>query len=276
MGYDESMTQQIATAQMIETLESFLEAFKEYVKAISDSGKPLRVTGPRDRQVVSPEAMLSQLRRKEPVVTDILLRVIAHHPVLSVSSRGGLVKVSLRDILPNMLLGGTTNLRDFGGHAVACIEKGIGTLESPLWPPKTPTPVLVIHDAELRQRCEDLLRAPSNYDRVVREATTVLENRIRQRPPFEVLAKVIPNSADQTGENLVNRLFNPDNPVLSISSDRTRRIAFRNILVGVVSYLRNPSHHQLDDATGWSWAWSTVGLIDHLLAVIDSCTVQTP
>lgn len=80
------------------------------------------------------------------------------------------------------------NFHPFYSFVTAALEKAIGTLEAGLWPPKTPAPVLVIHDAELRQRCADLLGAPGNYDRVVREATTVLEDRIRRRPPFEVLA----------------------------------------------------------------------------------------
>ncbi|MBM3941868.1 MAG: hypothetical protein FJ316_02880 [SAR202 cluster bacterium] len=128
---------------------------------------------------------------------------------------------------------------------------------------------------ELRKRCADLLNAPGNYDRVVREATTILESRIRSRPPIEVLAKAIPNSSERQGENLVNKLTNPDNPMLSISSDKAVRIAFRNMLVGVVSYLRNPYHHRLDDTTEWSWTWSTVGLIDKLLTDIGNCVLNT-
>ena len=149
----------------------------------------------------------------------------------------------------------------------------LGTLEAGLWPPKEPTPVLVIKDAELRSRCSDLLRAPGNYDRVVREATTILEDHLRNKPPHDILAQLIPNAADQTGENLVNKLLSPDNPVLVISSDRHKKIAFYRIMLGVFSYLRNPYHHQLDASTKWSWAWSTVGFIDRLLTDIESCTV---
>ena len=62
----------------------------------------------------------------------------------------------------------------------------------------TPTPVLMIKDDELRTRTSDLLFAPGHYDRVLREATTILEDRIRRKVPFEDLAKLIPNAADQT------------------------------------------------------------------------------
>ncbi|MSQ06227.1 MAG: hypothetical protein EXR54_09715 [Dehalococcoidia bacterium] len=75
---------------------------------------------------------------------------------------------------------------------------------------------------------------------------------------------------------MVNKLLNPGSPILSISGDKARRVAFRNLLVGWFSYLRNPCHHRLDDSTEWSWAWSTVGLIDKLLSDFDNCTLQTP
>ena len=150
----------------------------------------------------------------------------------------------------------------------------LGTIETGLWLPSEPTPVLVIKDVELRRRCSDLLRAPGAYDRVIREATTVLEDRIRNKPLHETLARLIPNAAEQTGEKLVNRLFSPGDPVLVISSERHEQVAFHRILLGIVSYLRNPSHHRLDASTEWSWAWCIVGFIDRLLYDIESCTVN--
>ena len=60
----------------------------------------------------------------------------------------------------------------------------------------TPIPVLTINDDELRSRTLDLLSAPANYDRVLREATTVLEDRIRQKVPFDDLSVLIPAASD--------------------------------------------------------------------------------
>ncbi len=153
------------------------------------------------------------------------------------------------------------------------MNKAIGTIEAGLWPPKELAPVLVIKDDELRSRCSDLLKAPGNYDRVIREATTVLENRLRNKPPHELLARLIPNAADQIGDNLVNNLLSPNNPVLVISSEKQKQLAFYRIMLGVVSYLRNPYHHSIDPYTEWSWAWSTVGFIDRLLSDIEICVV---
>jgi len=137
------------------------------------------------------------------------------------------------------------------------------------------TPVLMIKDYELRTRTSDLLSAPGHYDRVLREATTILEHRIRSKVPFEDLAKLIPNSADQTGDALVNKLFNAQEPVVVCGGRQQQTGVFR-ILGGVLAYLRNPSHHSIDDDTAWSWAWSVVGLVDQLLDVIDSAEYQRP
>jgi hypothetical protein len=129
-------------------------------------------------------------------------------------------------------------------------------------------------DAILMKRCYDLLQAPTNFDRVIREATTVLEDRIRNRVPHEIMSKLIPLSQEQQGEKLVDKLFSPKSPILVVSSDEHERLAFYKILSGVFSYLRNPHHHKLDDKTEWSWAWSTTGLIDRLLFEVDNCQLS--
>jgi len=137
------------------------------------------------------------------------------------------------------------------------------------------TPVLMIKDDELRTRTLDLLSAPGHYDRVLREATTILEHRIRSKVPFEDLAKLIPNAADQTGDTLVNKLFNAQEPFV-VCGERQQQAGVFRILGGVLAYLRNPSHHSIDDDTAWSWAWSVVGLVDQLLDVIDSAEYRRP
>jgi len=144
-----------------------------------------------------------------------------------------------------------------------------------LFEPETPTPVLAVHDEELRGRTADLLTAAGNYDRVIREATTILEDRIRRKVPFDDLAKLIPNAADQSGDELVNRLLNPSNPVIAFGDRPTQTRLFR-MLGAVVAYLRNPSHHTIDDRVEWSWAWSVVGLIDQLLENIGTAQYRRP
>ena len=139
----------------------------------------------------------------------------------------------------------------------------------------TPTPVLAIHDEELRNRTADLLSAPANYDRVLREATTVLEDRIRRKVPFKDLAQLIPDAGDQTGDNLINKLFSPGNPVIRLG-ERPEQVRLHRMLGGVISYLRNPAHHTIDDSVKWSWAWSSVGLVDRLLDDLETASYQRP
>ena len=138
-----------------------------------------------------------------------------------------------------------------------------------------PTPTLTIQDDELRDRTVDLLSAPGNFDRILREATTVLENRIRHKVPFDDLAKLIPKSADQTGDKLINKLMAPESPVV-VYGDKQRQTRVFRILGGVVAYLRNPSHHTIDDSVKWSWAWSVVGLVDQLLDDLEAAIYQRP
>ncbi len=136
-------------------------------------------------------------------------------------------------------------------------------------------PGLTIHDEELRRRTSDLLSAPGSYDRILREATTILEDRIRRRVPCDDLAQLIPNASDQTGDHLINKLFSPSEPVIVCGSRAEQNRLFR-MLGGVIAYLRNPSHHAVDDGVKWSWAWSVAGLVDQLLDDVDSATYRRP
>lgn len=250
--------------QYREKLESFLGLFNEYAE---------EVYGDHRREHL--DKSRGQLQRLEPQVTAILLEVLGDASFHSAHSG----RISRADLLPTALMGGNNemshNFRDFGAAVTSSVGRALGTLEAGLWPANERKPVLLINDDELRSRCEDLLAAAGNYDRVIREATVVLEDRLRRKIGHDALARLIPNAADQTGENLVNRLLSPDNPALTFSSERSKQIGLHRILLGVVSYLRNPSHHRLDTSTEWSWAWATVGLVDRLLADVDSCTVSS-
>jgi len=256
--------EQLPARHYQETLESFRHLFNEYAEEVFGDHRRERL-----------DELRTKLQRLEPQITSILLEVLGE----GTFGMGPSQTLSRGDLLPSALMGGNNeirhNFRDFMAGVTSCLERALGTLEAGLWPPSEPTPVLTIRDSELQSRCADLLGAPGNYDRVIREATVVFEDRIRNKVPHETLARLIPYAVDQAGENLVNQLFSPNQPVLIISSDRSRRIAFHRMLLGIVSYLRNPYHHQLDPSTEWSWAWSTVGLIDRVLADVGSCSVSS-
>jgi len=251
--------------QAKQTLTPFLVMFSDYAEEIYNQRR-------RDRL----DELRTQLQQKEPRVTRYLLDILGNL-TFTLGSFGQRANVSVSGLLPSALLGGNNelkhNFRDYEAPVTAAVNKAIGAIDAGIWPPEEPAPVLVIHDDELKKRCSDLLASPDNYDRVIREATTVLEDRIRNKCPHATLCRLIPHSADQNGENLTNKLFAPNGPVLSISEDKKTRVAFQKILLGVFSYLRNPYHHRLATNTEWSWAWSTVGFIDRLISEIESCVV---
>lgn len=254
--------EQAIIERMKKTIESFLNLFEEYA----------RETNSDDPQQERLNDLRIRLNKCEPQVTKYMLEVLGDGVVALRR-----VHIYVRDLIANGLLGGENelpiNFHQYHTTITAYANRVLGTLESGLWPPKQPEPVLIIKDAQLQDYCSDLLQAPGAYDRVIREATTVLEDRMRQKCGHELMAQLIPNANDQTGENLVNTLFSPDNTVLSISEDRHQRIRFHRVLLATVSYLRNPYHHHIDLTTEWSWAWSTVGFIDRLLAEIEACVL---
>jgi hypothetical protein len=260
------MNEQIGLEKTRESLTSFLETFNKY----SDE-----IFGEHRQDCL--DDLRTKLQRQAPFITKLLLDIVGDS-VFTLGSFGYSRNVALRELLLSALMGGnnelTHNFYDYKAPVLAVLNQALGIIDSGLWPPKEPKPILIIHDDELRNRCADLLGAPGSFDRVIREATTILEDRIRNKPSHETLSQLIPNSNDQRGENLVNKLLNPDNPILVISSDKGRRVAFYRILIGAFSYLRNPYHHRIDPTTEWSWAWSTVGFIDRLLSEVDSCSVE--
>lgn len=260
------MSEQFDLNEIKDSLKSFLETFNEY----SDE-----IFGERRRDCL--DDLRAKLLRQQPIITKYLMDMLGNIS-FRLGSFGVFHTLSIQELLPSALMGGnneeTHNFYDYKAPVTSVLIRALGMIESGLWPPKERKPILIIRDEELKNRCSDLLSAPGAYDRVIREATTVLEDRIRNKPSHETLSRLIPNSADQSGEHLVNKLFNPDNPILVISSEKDKRVAFYKVLVGIFSYLRNPYHHHIDSTTEWSWAWSSVGFIDNLLDAIDNCTIN--
>jgi hypothetical protein len=155
-------------------------------------------------------------------------------------------------------------------NVTSVLNEAIGNIQNNTIPDKEIKPVIPIKDEVLKKRCSDLLNAPGNYDRVIREATLVLEERLRTSIPYEKLCEIIPLSKEQVGEPLANKLLAPNNPILVVSDKLPERIAFHKMMIGIISYLRNPSHHSLNDDIDWAFAWSLVGLVDSLLYELDN------
>ncbi len=77
--------------------------------------------------------------------------------------------------------------------------------------------IQIIQDEELKNRCIDLLSAKENFDRVIREATTILENRIR------ILADP---KLNEVGVDLVDKVLNPKRGMLTLDGEPNEQEGF--------------------------------------------------
>jgi hypothetical protein len=119
-----------------------------------------------------------------------------------------------------------------------------------------------IADEELKSRCSDILSAPSNFDRVINQATLVLEDRIRTKAKLDGSA---------IGVNLVNKALNPDpsKSILKVSDNTEEHEGICHICRGIVLAFRNPTHHKLNDQITREDALKVCAFVDKLLAIIE-------
>ncbi|HEY9695253.1 MAG TPA: TIGR02391 family protein [Oculatellaceae cyanobacterium] len=100
-------------------------------------------------------------------------------------------------------------------------------------------------DPELWDRCRFSLSSggndPKAWDKAVRTATVVLEERLRK------LGKTESINPDATGETIVNTIFGGKNSVLSGKLDDKKLRAYRDLYAGMMSVFRNPYAHRIID-----------------------------
>lgn len=239
------------------TLEEFLKTYIAYTDYISDRYPSSWSNGLR-----------TWLQRRTTLVDQIIGQV--HDEAEYIDKNG---RFDFYETLTYTLGEGANKKEDWNdakAHIIRIINEGIGNIENNTVPSKEIEPVIPIKDEGLRKRCSDLLKAPGSFDRVINQATQVLEARLRDSLPYEKLCEVIPEARDHVGEPLANKLLSPNKPVIVISDKQIERAAFHKMVVGIIAYLRNPSHHSLDDKTEWTLAWSVVGIIDSLLSQLEN------
>lgn len=125
----------------------------------------------------------------------------------------------------------------------------------------------IIQDDELKDRCADLIKRPRNHDRVFREATTVLEHRVRS------LSGITQRLNPQA---LIGKAIAPDpnRAILIVSSDPSEQEGFYKICAGIEAAFRNRTHHEVSNKLTRNDAIKFCGFIDSLLLVLVNAEVH--
>ncbi|MFC2060743.1 TIGR02391 family protein [Chloroflexota bacterium] len=238
-----------------ESLELFLKNYKTFI----------------NRNYYHSGELTTELQRRIPLISGIV-HTVHGGGSLKIESK----TINFRQALGYSLSGNISgDQRRFMENEIELtLNEAIGNIINGTIPHREIEPLLPIKNDTLEERCSDLLNAPGNFDRVIREATLILEDKLRTSVPHEKLCELIPLAKEQVGEPLANKLLSPNNPVIVVSDKHQERIAFHKMVVGIISYLRNPSHHSLNDDTEWSLAWSVVGIIDSILSELDDSYIS--
>jgi uncharacterized protein (TIGR02391 family) len=117
----------------------------------------------------------------------------------------------------------------------------------------------LIKDQELRQRCVDLLEASGNYDRVIREACVVLEDRVRTEANLD---------NNIYGAKLMVQAFGQNAPRLIFSNENSEQQGAMNIYHGIMGFFRNAAGHRVVPDFSQEDALRFVAFIDLLLDMV--------
>ncbi|KPV53415.1 hypothetical protein SE17_09810 [Kouleothrix aurantiaca] len=129
------------------------------------------------------------------------------------------------------------------------------------------SPQTLIADEELRRRCEDLLAADQHYDRVIREACVILENRVRT---------AIGADATVIGTGLMEQAFSPRTPRLRLSQNEQEQRGAMELYRGVMAFFRNAAGHHVIETYSQDEALRFVAWIDLLLSMMTKAQAPTP
>lgn len=124
----------------------------------------------------------------------------------------------------------------------------------------------LIKDEQLKSRCSDLLSASGHFDRVINQATQVLEERIRAK---------VPDLETVIGAALVGRAMHkePDKSRIVFSEVVNEQEGYTALFRGMISAFRNPSHHRFMETVTREQALQLCAFIDTLLLALEVAKV---
>ncbi len=121
-----------------------------------------------------------------------------------------------------------------------------------------------IEDTELQKRCGDiLLEASSAFDRVINQATQILEDRIKKKAGLEKINLI--------GNALIAKAIHSklENTILKFSDDPNIQEQYAALFKGIIGVYRNPTHHGLDYECSREDALKFCAYIDSLLKEVE-------
>lgn len=124
----------------------------------------------------------------------------------------------------------------------------------------------LISDKELKSRCSDLLSANDHFDRVINQATQVLEERLRLK---------LPDLSEAIGMALVGQAIHkePKESRIRFSDVPNEQEGYAALFRGVVGAFRNTSHHRFMAHVTREQALQICAFIDNLLAALDTAEI---
>lgn len=129
------------------------------------------------------------------------------------------------------------------------------------------SPADLISDPELLRRCADLLTADRDFDRVIREGSVILEDRVRRLTKSQARGSV----------PVMQTAFSPNKPnALRISKDDQEQTGAMNIYAGVMGLFRNQGGHRLTTDVTRSDALRFVVMLDLLLSMVEKAASARP
>jgi uncharacterized protein (TIGR02391 family) len=130
----------------------------------------------------------------------------------------------------------------------------------------TAATIRTLLNPQVHARCKDLILANKHFDRAFREATTVLDDRLKKKTGI----------ANMNPGNLVGKALNPDpaKAVIEVSSDKAEQEGIHSICKGIMLAFRYKSHHTLSDKLTREDALTFCGFINTMLGVIEQATIH--